>query len=78
MAAAVANLTLLAATADAAVLGSLWLVLSLLVALLAMRSEIPGRVGTITHISDYPHHHRHFHLAVPRIRSLQAVSRPAF
>ena len=77
LAAAVANLTLLAPTSDAAAGDRMWL-LSLLVALTAMLGLILGPVGTITTSPTLPDHSRQFQLAVPSIRPLKAISRPAF
>jgi hypothetical protein len=72
VAAAVANLTLLAATSDTATVQQLWLMTSLLVALAAMLSPIVGPTRTIFRLAYPPGHHPLLHLAVP----LQAVSRP--
>ena len=77
LAAAVANLTLLAPTSDAAAGDRMWL-LSLLVALTAMLGLILGPVGTITTSPTLSDHSRQFQLAVPSIRPLKAISRPAF
>ena len=76
LAAAVANLTLLAATSDATPVDRLWCMLSLVVALTAMLRLIPGPPMTISRTSDSFDHHRRVQLAVPRIRPLQAVFRP--
>ena len=75
LAAAVANLTLLAPTSDAAAGDRMWLI-SLLVALTAMLGLILGPVGTITTSPTLPDHSRQFQLAVPSIRTLKAISRP--
>jgi hypothetical protein len=74
LAAAVANLTLVAATSDAAADDRLWFMLSLLVALLAMLSLMLVPAMTISRIDDSPDQHPLLHLALP----LQAVSRPGF
>jgi hypothetical protein len=69
LAAAVANLTLLAtATIDAG--DRLWLMVSLLVALLTPLSLMLGRIGTITHFGYFPDRYRHFRLTAQSIRSL--------
>jgi hypothetical protein len=74
--AAVANLTLITARSDAATVDQLWLVLSLLVAILAMLSVIVGRVAINS--SNSPNQHRHLYVAIPHMRPLRAVSRPRF
>jgi hypothetical protein len=77
-AAAVANLTLLAATSDAATVDHLWLMLSLLVAVTAMASLLLGPTMTISRLADSPDRHHRVQLAVPLIPPLQAVFRPGF
>jgi hypothetical protein len=74
LAAAVANLTLLVASSDASQTDQLWLVLSLLVALLAILSLIVGSAMTTLRIDDAPDPHLSLHLTSP----LQAHSRPDF
>jgi hypothetical protein len=74
LAAAVANLTLLAARSDSAPGDQLWLVLSLLVALLAILTLSLGSATTLPHIDDAPDPHHSLHLDTP----LQALSRPSF
>jgi hypothetical protein len=76
IAAAVANLTLLAATSDATPVDRLWCMRSLVVALTAMLRLIHGPGMTISRTSDSSDHHRRVQLAVPLIRPLQAVFRP--
>jgi len=74
LAAAVANLTLLAARSDAATDDQPWLVLSLLVVLLAILSLIVGSAITIPASLTRP-------TPVPRSTSptpYKALSRPAF
>jgi hypothetical protein len=78
IAAAVANLTLLAATSDAVTVNHLCCMMSLLVALAAMLSLIVDPAKTIFRLADPRGHHPLLHLAVPLIRPLQAVSRPGF
>ena len=76
LAAAVANLTLLAATSDTATADHLWLMMSLVVAVTAMLSQLLGPTMTISHLDDSPDRHHRVQLAVPLIRPLQAVFRP--
>ena len=74
LAAAVANLTLIAATSDAATVDHLWLVLSPLVVLLAMLSLIVGSAITIPASIMRP-------TPIPRTTSptrYKPLSRPAF
>jgi hypothetical protein len=78
IAAAVANLTLLAATSDTATVSHLWLLTSLIVAQTAMLSLIVGPARTISHVGAVPDRYHHFHPAVPLTRPLQAVFRPGF
>jgi hypothetical protein len=75
LAAAVANLTLLAATSDTATGDHLWFI-SVLLALTAVLSLIGGPTITISRIDDAPDQHPFLYLAVPLIRPLHAVSRP--
>jgi hypothetical protein len=77
VAAAVANLTLLAATSDTATGDHLWFI-SVLVALTAVLSPMVGPTRSISHVGNFPDHDPLPHLAVPLIRPLQPVSRPAF
>jgi hypothetical protein len=77
LAAAVANLTLLVATSDAAAADRVWFI-SLAVALTAILNLLVGPVGAITTSANRLHHPRRFQLTVPLIRPLKAVSRPAF
>ena len=76
LAAAVANLTLLAATSDTATVDHLWLMMSLVVAVTAMLNQLLGPTIPIAHLDDSPDRHHRFQLAVPFIRPLQAVFRP--
>jgi hypothetical protein len=78
LAAAVANLTLLAATSEAAPVDRLWCMLSLVLALTAMLSLSLGPAITISRTSDSSDNHRRVRLVVPLFRPLQAVSRPGF
>jgi hypothetical protein len=77
LAAAVANLTLLAATSDTATADHLWFI-GVLVALTAVLSLMVGPARRISHVGDFPDHAPLLHLAVPLIRPLQPISRPAF
>jgi hypothetical protein len=76
LAAAVANLTLMAATSDTATVDHLWLVMSLVVAVTAMLSQLLGPTMTISHLDDYPDRHHRFQLTATLIRPLHAVFRP--
>jgi hypothetical protein len=76
LAAAVANLTLLAATSDTATVDHLWLMMSLVVAVTAMLSLLLGPTITISRLGDSTDRHHHFQLSVPLVRPLQAVFRP--
>jgi hypothetical protein len=78
IAAAVANLTLLAATSDATTGDHLWLMMSLIVAVTAMVSLLLGPTMTISRLADSPNRHHRVQLAAPLIRPLQAVFRPDF
>ena len=77
LAAAVANLTRLAATPDATPVDRLWCMLSLVVALTALLRLILGPDLTISRSSDSSDPHHRVQLAVPLIRPLQAVFRRA-
>jgi Transposase DDE domain/Transposase domain (DUF772) len=77
VAAAVANLTLLAATSATATGDQLWFI-SVLVALTAVLTLLVGPTSRISHVGDFPDHDPLPYLAVPLIRPLQPVSRPAF
>jgi hypothetical protein len=77
VAAAVANLTLLAATSDPATGDQLWFIRAL-VALTAVLSPMVAPARSISRVGDFPDHDPLHHLAVPLIRPLQPVSRPAF
>ena len=76
LAAAVANLTLLAATSDATPVDRLWCMMSLVVALTTMPRLILGPAMSISRTSDSSDYHRWAQLAVSLIRPLQAVFRP--
>ena len=77
LAAAVANLTLLAATSDATPVDRLWwCVMSLVVAATAMLRLILGPGMTISRTNGSSDHHRRVQLAVSLSRPLQAVFRP--
>jgi hypothetical protein len=76
LAAAVANLTLLAATSDATLVERLWCMMSLVLALTAMLRLILGPAMTISGTSDSSVHQRRGRLVVPLIPRRQAVFRP--
>ena len=76
LAAAVANLTLLAATSDATPVERLWCMMSLVLALTAMLRLILGPAMTISGTSDSSVHQRRGRLVVPLIPRRQAVFRP--
>lgn len=76
LAAAVANLTLLAATSDATPVDRLQYMTSLAAPLTVMLSLILGPAMTSSGVADSSDHHRRVQFAVPLIRSLQAVFRP--
>jgi Transposase DDE domain/Transposase domain (DUF772) len=76
LAAAVANLTLLAATSDTATVVHLWLMMSLVMAVSAMLSLLPAPTMTISRLGDSPDRLHLFQLSVPLIRPLQPVFRP--
>jgi hypothetical protein len=77
LAAAVANLTLLAAPSDPATGDHLWLI-SVLVALTPVLNLMVGPARRNFHVGDFPDHDPLPYLAVPLICPLQAISRPAF
>jgi hypothetical protein len=76
LAAAVANLTLLAATSEPATVDHLWLMMSLVMAVSAMLSLLPAPTMTISRLGDSPDRLHLFQLSVPLIRPLQPVFRP--
>jgi Transposase DDE domain/Transposase domain (DUF772) len=77
LAAAVANLTLLAAPSDPATGDQLWFI-SVLVALTAVLNLMVGPARRISHVGEFPDDDPLPYLAVLLIRPLQPVSRPAF
>jgi hypothetical protein len=76
LAAAVANLSLLAATSDTATLDRLWLMMSVVVAVTAMLRLHLAPTTTISRSGDSSDQHRRVQLAVPLSRPLKAVFRP--